>query len=177
MDDGGRKRPSHGPADDDIFGEFEEEFERMRRRINRLMEEATRHDPDEGLRRIVYGISMRHGPGGRPMLEGFGNAPEGAGAHAPGEREPLVDVIDGQDEVTVIAELPGVEKEEIDLDVEGRRLTIMVDTDERRYYKALRMPAEVDPDTIRAQYKNGILEVKLKRLRRKTPAKKRIDVE
>src|SRR6266567_1337534 len=85
------------------------------------------------------------------------------------EREPLVDTIVQSDHVKVVAELPGVEKSDIALECDGRNLVLKVDTDKRRFYKSLELPVEVDPDTSKASYKNGVLELIL---RRKSPGSK-----
>jgi len=48
-------------------------------------------------------------------------------------------------------------------------LTISVKNPDHKYYKELELPAEVDPNSSKASYKNGVLEVVLSR---KKPAKK-----
>ena len=73
------------------------------------------------------------------------------------------------DTVKVVAELPGVEKSDIALECDGRNLLLKVDTDKRRYSKSLELPVEVDPDTSKASYKNGVLELVLTR---KSPGSK-----
>ena len=85
------------------------------------------------------------------------------------DREPLVDTIVNPDSVKVVAELPGVEKSDIALECDGRNLVLKVDTDKRRYSKSLELPVEVDPDTSKASYKNGVLELVLTR---KSPGNK-----
>ena len=79
------------------------------------------------------------------------------------EREPLVDVMETDDEVKVIAELPGVEKKDIKLYGTEDTLTISVDTAERKYYKKVELPSAVDAKSAKASYKNGVLEVRLKK--------------
>jgi HSP20 family protein len=123
---------------------------------------------------IVYGYSMKVGPDGRPVVREFGNlkAPQTRGLRAgiprielADSREPLVDVIDQGDSVKVVAELPGVDKSEIKLNCDGKTVTLSVDTAERRYYKQEPLGSDVDPDTARATYKNGVLEVTLSKAR------------
>jgi len=119
---------------------------------------------------FVYGYSMKVGPDGKPVVREFGNmrpSPrKGIGAGRPrielaDSREPLVDVIDQGNSVKVVAELPGVGKADIKLNCDGKTVTLSVDTEERRYYKQESLGSEVDPDTARATYKNGVLEVTL----------------
>lgn len=79
----------------------------------------------------------------------------------PEEREPLVDVIETEREVKVVAELPGAEKDKIDLRATEERLTIHAESPYGRYRKELELPSRVEPKAVRATYRNGILEIHL----------------
>ncbi len=167
----------------DFFGGFDEEFRQMEENMARMFDEMRKtslKEPGKG-GPFVYGFSMKVGPDGKPKIEEFGNVP----ASKPGkpgiaeigdEREPLTDVIDGEDEISVIAELPGIEKKDIDLKADEETLSIKVDTPQRKYSKKLLMPARIIPDSVKANYKNGVLEVKIKRLEKKK-AKKEVRVK
>ncbi|MEM1682557.1 MAG: Hsp20/alpha crystallin family protein [Sulfolobales archaeon] len=48
--------------------------------------------------------------------------------------------------------------------ISGLPLTLLTLPNSRIYYKEVELPAKVDPDTSRATYKNGVLEVKLKKI-------------
>ena len=112
---------------------------------------------------IVYGYSMTVGPDGKPVIREFGNVKRGpntAWKEAVSEtREPLVDVVDGDKEVRVIAELPGAKKEDIALTAEGKNLKISVETPARRYRKELELPGAVELEGSKSSFNNGILEV------------------
>ncbi|RLF10715.1 MAG: Hsp20/alpha crystallin family protein, partial [Thermoprotei archaeon] len=54
---------------------------------------------------------------------------------------------------------------------------ISVDTERRKYYKEVKLPARVKPDTAKASYKNGVLEVKLEKLEKGRERGTRIVVE
>jgi HSP20 family protein len=111
---------------------------------------------------FVYGYSVKIGPDGKPEIREFGNVkPSRMGPLVKEEREPLVDVIETDGEVHVVAELPGVEKKDIKLHGTEDLLTISVDTPQRKYYKEVQMPAKVDVKKAKTEYKNGVLEVKL----------------
>jgi len=126
---------------------------------------------------FVYGYSMTVGPDGKPVIREFGNVkpslkrtPFGVAKpklEVKEEREPLVDTIVNEETVKVVAELPGVERSEINLQGTENSLTISVNTPSRKYHKELELPAEVDPDTSKASYKNGVLEVVLSRTKPK----------
>jgi HSP20 family protein len=119
---------------------------------------------------------MRVGPDGKPHVEKFGNVSQ-MGYERPGEksdeREPLTDVIEGKEDVKVIAELPGVEKKDIDLEAGEDSLLIKVDTAQRKYHKELELPCRILPDTTKANYNNGVLEVSIKRAEPKKDRKAR----
>jgi HSP20 family protein len=80
------------------------------------------------------------------------------------EPKPLIDVLEGEDEVVVVAELAGFNKEDLKINVEDQRLTLSAKTFERKYYKSLNLPARVIPDTMCTKYKNGVLEIRLKKV-------------
>jgi HSP20 family protein len=93
--------------------------------------------PDGSVRKeygpFVYGYSVKIGPDGKPVVREFGNmkpelsSEEGRKPLSLQEaREPLVDVIDEGEQFKVIAELPGVERGDIQLFVSDRVLTINV---------------------------------------------------
>jgi len=169
-----------------LFDELEQDFESMFKDLE-LPKDLIRERklPDGGTVRemgpFVYGYSFSMGPDGKPVIREFGNVkPSLKGGPSGGvkprldikeDREPLVDTIVNPDTVKVVAELPGVEKPDIALECDGRKLTLKVDTDKRRYYKELELPVEVDPDTSKASYKNGVLELLLTRKKTGSKAK------
>jgi len=114
--------------------------------------------------KAVYGFSVKTGVGGKPTVEPFGNVrktPKGPVVEE--ERQPLVDVFDEKDHVLVIIELPGVEKEQISAEVKGDILTLSAATGERKYYKEVILPKDVDAGTLKSKYKNGVLEIRIEK--------------
>jgi HSP20 family protein len=112
----------------------------------------------------VYGFSIKTAVGGRPIVESFGNirkTPKGPTVEE--EREPITDVFDEKEEIRVYAEMPGVNKEDIKLDLKGDILDISAKSGDRKYHKEILLPAKVEPETLILSYKNGILEVKIKK--------------
>ncbi|MDW8073545.1 MAG: archaeal heat shock protein Hsp20 [Nitrososphaerota archaeon] len=167
-----RRRRLPRPLDmiDEMMREFERWFEEEFRRFERewpkeLVREVR---TPTGIRReigpIVYGYSITIGPDGRPVIREFGNVRPSRRGELPAlsvEREPLVDVIVENNQIKVVAEVPGVKKEDINLVVRDSKLIIKVDTENRRYYKELDLPEEVELEKARATYNNGVLEVVL----------------
>lgn len=144
---------------------FSEQFKDFERELpkNLVRESKT---PDGGVKKeigpIVYGYSVTVGPDGKPVVREFGNVRRGEGKPwkaIQDKREPLVDVVSSGKEVRVIAEMPGVRKEDIDVTVSERSMVISVEAGERGYYKELDLPGAVDPKGARSAYNNGILEV------------------
>jgi len=133
---------------------------------------------------IVWGYSVTVGPDGKPVIREFGNLKPSAQRRPreppfsiKEEREPLVDVVETDNEVRVVTELPGVEKEDINLYATPKTLTIKVDTEQRKYHKDLELPSEVDPKSAKSTYKNGVLEVMLKKVGKEKPKGVPINIE
>jgi len=110
----------------------------------------------------VYGFSIRVGAGGKARVEPFGNI-RGTrrGPVVEDVREPMADVFDEGDTIRVICELPGVEAEEIKVEVQGDVLEIAAEGKRRKYRKEILVAAPVKPESLVTSYKNGILEIGL----------------
>lgn len=186
--EGPRRNVRRSPFGDSFFGgkdpfdDFFTDFSRVEEMMNDLMKDMfSGKGKMEPGKPYVYGFSMKTGPDGKPKISEFGNVKageissgkeRGVGPVVSDAREPLVDVSEREREIIVIAELPGVGKKDIDLEISGSSLTIKVDTPKKKYYKEVALPAEVKDDATDATYKNGILEVKLKRKKSKKKGKK-----
>jgi HSP20 family protein len=149
---------------------FSRSFEELEREIprNLIREKRTDRGSIREIGPIVYGYSITVGPDGKPIVREFGNIRPSRGPEivkVSEAREPLVDVFEEEEVVKVVAEVPGVEKDDINLNATERKLVIKVDTPQRKYYKEVDLPAEVDPQSAKATYKNGVLEVTLKKVR------------
>ncbi len=90
-------------------------------------------------------------------------------------REPLTDIFEEEKAVKICIELPGVEKEDIQLNVSEGKAEIKA----KSFYRTLKLPtAEVSSEKIKANYKNGILEVTIpKKKAVKDGKKKKIKIE
>jgi HSP20 family protein len=118
----------------------------------------------DGANPFVFGFSMRVGPDGKPIIQRFGNTPSPDGPGMTPQLEPLVDIIEENDEIIVVAELPGVEKDELKVRVKGQTLTIDVDNPQRPYHKELKLPTKVSKEEAKSSMRNGVLEVRLKKV-------------
>lgn len=103
-----------------------------------------------------FGFSIRKGPSGETEINTFGDDTEDK------EREPLVDVFEEDDVVQVTAEIPGAAEENIEFDVEDKKLFIRAQGSSNRYSKEIELPRKVDADSVEKQYKNGVLTLRFK---------------
>jgi HSP20 family protein len=160
-----------------MFSDFERLMEQLEREMTKTIREMegdtpgemfreTRR-PDGSVRReygpFVYGYSIKIGPDGKPVIKEFGNMKPGIEEKRPlslhDRREPLVDVIEDHDSIKVLAELPGVEKQDIKLHATVHGLTIEVENQDRKYFKELTFPVDIDRSTAKSTYRNGVLEI------------------
>ncbi len=111
--------------------------------------------------RGMYSIRVGVGPQG-PVVSKLGMIKPTLEPGAPEVREPLADVFENEGEVTVIAELPGVEERDIKLKATERTLKISAESKDRKYSKEVELPAKVTGEP-KSSYRNGVLEVKLQK--------------
>lgn len=109
------------------------------------------------------------------------------------EIAPAIDMYDNKDEVVVKAEIPGVEKENVHISISDNTLTIKgemkkeEEVKEKDYYysersygsfaRALSLPAKVKADKIKANFKDGILEIHLPKVEEAKPKEIKINVK
>jgi HSP20 family protein len=151
----------------------------MQGMIEKIMEDAMKHanSPQRG-EPFVYGFSMRVGADGVPKLQPFGSAakdvPE-VGLEAE-SREPLTDVMEGDTDVSLTVELPGAEKGDVNLRVTEDTVTVRVEKG-KRYHKRIELPAKVAPDSAKATFKNGILDLVLQKAQHAPEEGKRVNID
>lgn len=174
--------------DEDMKKNFEKFIQEFQKMLEGMMEnfDFENMDPNEIMKNIdwekmpkfktpfgedfaknpfMMGFSVNMGPDGKPRLERFGNKKqeeekESKETNNPytSIREPLVDVLEDDKQITLICEVPGVEKEDIKLKTTSKDIEIRAGAS---YHKKLTFTSEVIPQKARAKYKNGILEIKL----------------
>ena len=158
-----------------------DDFDRIIKRWQRFFEELER-EIDEEFQRLsesryqgrgrprfyYYGFEITMGPDGKPVVREFGNVKarrEGSGIEVVDEIEPLTDVVEDDGKIKVVAEMPGVDKEDIKvrLSEDNRTLIISASGKDRKYYKEIPLPGEVIPEKTKASYRNGVLVVELEK--------------
>jgi HSP20 family protein len=125
-------------------------------------------DP-QGKLRGVYGFSVKTALGEQGerevKIEPFGNIrrePSGSTV-VEDVREPLVDVHEEDDHVLVLAEIPGVSKKDVQLELAGDRLTVRARRGEKRYCKEVALPVAFSQEDMHWECSNGILKIRLER--------------
>lgn len=109
----------------------------------------------------VYGFSIRTLGDAGTKVERFGNVHTSREGFVVDEvREPLVDIFDEGDDITVTAELPGAKEEDISTELKGDVLTIE-SKGERSYAKEVVLPCAASD--ISKKYNNGVLTIHLKK--------------
>ena len=179
-----RKKRDKSPKDfwDEFFDQSFTEFINMRRNMEKIFRESMSSFDHEEMDKkpFIYGFSIRMGPDGIPHIQQFGNTKFGrhrfTGEEDKSEREPLTDIIEAENHIAITMELPGVEKEDITMELTESTLTIDVDIESRKYHKELDLPDDLDLESIEATCKNGVLDIVIKRKKAKPQKSKRIKI-
>ena len=104
-----------------------------------------------------------------------------------------VDLYEDDDELVAKVELPGVDKDEIDVSISDHTLTVKAEKKneqeikDKNYYRVERsqgtirrvveLPVDVEPEKIKASFKNGLLEIRMPRAHDEQNKQKRIEVQ
>jgi HSP20 family protein len=185
-----RRRSPFGK--DPFFGDIDRVFREMEKMMDEEMKSFTEKVPKDYVKErklpdgstvkefgpFVYGYSMKIGPNGKPEIQEFGNIKKSLKGlpQVKEEREPLVDVMETNSEIRVVAELPGVEKSDIKLHGTEDSLEIGVDTPHYKYGKEVTLPAKVKVKEAKSTYKNGVLEVVLPKVETSKPKGEPINI-
>ena len=161
---------------------FDSEFDRIFKRmsnsffnIDDIFEEFKGKGSDNGP--YYYGYTMTVGPDGKPVVKEYGNVKPGL-LPTSDTREPIVDTIVDENEkvVKLIAEMPGVEKTDVQIVVENKVVSISAEHDKKKYHAKVPLKNKVDENSAKASYKNGILQLVFKLVEEK-PQGKKVEVE
>ncbi len=140
-------------------------FQDIDQLIDSMFKTAESLDSTSDPNSVYYGYQVNVGPDGKPNVREFGNVkPTRRGTFELGSREPFVDVVVNEKDqsLNVVAEMPGVQKEDIELQATEDSLTIKARNGDRNYETTVPLNNLVVPDSAKATYRNGILEVVLK---------------
>ena len=151
-----------------FFGDIDREFAEAEEMMNRMLRTVRDTRPEELATTFpyFYGYQVTVGPDGKPHVREFGNVkPSPKGLVAQSEaREPLVDTAFDEKEnmMTITAELPGVSKHDIKVQVSEGYVSIHAEKGEKKYHTDVPVQIALDDRSAKATYTNGILELKIK---------------
>jgi HSP20 family protein len=150
-----RKTPE---VDDDVFTEFERLFEDIRQRMD-LMRAQSGLTPESMPLSYSYRVVIDQ-DGQRKVTERYDDRT--VRNQGPiDDDEPLVDVLDQDDEVRVIMQLPGASKEDIDLAFKDGSMLVKVGNASRSMVREVPLPCAVVSSSAKVECHNGVLEVYL----------------
>lgn len=157
----------------DFFEDFGSElFDNLEEMIEALLENMGESVP------FIYGFSIIRCPEEDHEYREFEKAPEyfedEENLFLSEIRDPLIDIFESEDLVYVLAELPEVKKEDFLLNATAQNLDLRV-IGASEYSQVIELPARVDPNSAKASYKNGVLEVIFRRCDEEKPVEIKIN--
>ena len=181
----GTRSPRFGHG---LFEDIDKEFAAAEDMLNRMFKTVSEIGPSTaaggGTAAIdypyYYGYQLTVGPDGKPKIREFGNVrPTARGlVEQTGVRQPLVDTAfdEKQNTLTITAEMPGIDKENIQVNLAGKYVSIHAEKGDKKYHTDIPLNVEI-ADSAKAIYTNGILELKIKLKEASKPKGKAIKVE
>jgi HSP20 family protein len=146
---------------------------------------AAAGDPVEALRSQIDRVF-------EDAFRGFGGVPSGRLWSDPPLRA-AVDISEGRKAYKIEAELPGVEEEDVSVEVEGHTLILRGEKRQEReeedagYHcversygtvqRVLSLPEDADPDHIEAKFRHGVLRLRVPKLAASAPRGRRVEVQ
>ena len=112
----------------------------------------------------VFGFSVKTGLGGKEVkVEPFGNISKDKATGKPMVhelREPLVDVFEEENHVLIVAEMPGIEAEDVEVEIQDDILTLSAKRGDKKYRKEILLPGSFQKDKLSVSCRHGIVEIK-----------------
>ena len=159
-----------------INDDFDKIIERMFKRFGM---DPTMDPNDQNVKTWSYGYTMTMGPDGKPIVREFGTGLPQTGftLEEPTTMETLsqVDVDRENGRVRLLVEMPGVAKESIKIKVTENRVRISAGNETKDYDTDIPLDAEVDPNSAKATYNNGVLDLTFKLV--KAPEDPGVDIK
>jgi HSP20 family protein len=151
-----------------LEGMMDKEFTEADDMLNRVFRTLRETNPSDLTNNTpyYYGYQVTIGPDGKPHVREFGNIrPSAKGLiEQTGVRAPLVDttVDEKQNMLRVTTEIPGVNKEDIKVNVSDKYVTIHAEKGDKKYHTDVPVDVDLDASSAKASYANGILDLNIK---------------
>jgi HSP20 family protein len=167
---------------DRFFEQIDKEFSEAEDMLNRMFRTVRETGTTQSETfPYFYGYQITVGPEGKPHIREFGNVrPSSKGLIEQSTvRQPLVDTTFNEKEniMVITAEMPGITKEDVKVSMEEGLVTIHAEKGNKKYHTELPVDKELDTDSTKASYINGILELKIQFKKASKPKSKDIKVE
>jgi HSP20 family protein len=107
--------------------------------------------------------------------------------------KPVVDIFDKADAIVIHAELPGVTKDKVSIEIKENVLTLKGEREEVKevnedkyfrkersfgsFHRAFTLPSAINPDNIKASFKDGVLEIEIPKPEEQKPKQVQIKIE
>lgn len=117
----------------------------------------------------------------------FGRREAGRAANGTGRWVPAMDLVETDDHLVLRADLPGLEREDVEIEAKDGVLTVSgerkaeheeksegyhrVERSFGRFSRSLGLPRDVQPDDVKASFENGVLEVKVPKPEERKPTR------
>jgi HSP20 family protein len=159
--------------DEPVEVEYERRFERRVRQPEMTNESIHRYRTVERRARAPmpqpeynYEYAAEASPYGQPAYESTGHSTLQSGSRQalPSGRQAAIEMSESANEIIASVSLPGLQKGDIDITVSNDMLNIR-----GKINKNIALPPGINPDKIRASYRNDVLELRL-------PKEKRVNV-
>jgi HSP20 family protein len=140
----------------DVLDELDSYFEGFEKEIEEVVKNSI-FSSDRSGKPFIAGFTFNMGPEGKPSMQIFGNNPVGGDGFRTPINEQIVD--EKNSALRVLLEMPGVEKQDISIEATEDSAVITAENQEKKYRAELKLKAPVRPDSGKAEYKNGMLEI------------------
>lgn len=134
------------------------DFEKLEKLMDDLMKSFEQEESKE--KEKLFGVSIKISKDGKPIMQELAHNLKPK--HSLQAREPLVDLRSDSEHAFIIAELPGVKKEDVDVRLDGLKLSISAESADA-FFKQVALPFEVEEKPERTEFNNGILELVFKK--------------
>ena len=136
---------------------FKERLKKIDEEVERKLKETPLKKTEEGKFKIEGKFEARYLT---PDKSYKSSTRKEVSPRMPQPQERPADIFDEKDYIKVIAEIPGVEEEDIKINLEKDGLTISVDVPDHKYHQEVKLPCE-PKGKLEKFYRNGILEVRI----------------